>query len=226
MVDPPDPTFAPRIRVVHATDAYAVVDKPHRMLSVPGKGPNNADCAAARVAAMFPRATGPMVVHRLDMDTSGLIVFALDAPTQRALSAQFERRRVEKAYVALVDGEVPVESGVIDVPVRADLARRPMQIVDPTFPHGAQTSFRVLAYEADRTRVEFTPRTGRTHQLRVHAAYAGPGGWDARRPHPILGDVLYGPGTDAPRLMLHATRLAFAEPATGRWVGFSCPPSF
>lgn len=194
-----------------------VIDKPPWMLSVPGKGPQKQDCAVARVRAMFPEALGPMVVHRLDMETSGLMVVALDAPTQRALSMQFENRRVAKAYIALLDGLIAADGGTIDLPIRADIENRPMQVVDHARGRPAVTRWRVLARETDRTRVCFEPQTGRTHQLRVHAAL-GLG-------HPIVGDVLYGSGGQD-RLMLHAEYLGFTDPDTGCWVEARSRPDF
>lgn len=209
------------LEIVHRTDRLVVVDKPASLLSVPGKGEENQDCAASRVRAMIPGATGPMVVHRLDMDTSGLLIVALDAEAQRHLSMQFEQREVEKSYTALVDGMVPAERGTIDVPVRMDPDNRPYQITDPSHHRSAITDFRVLSYETDRTRLELTPLTGRTHQLRVHCAHIG---------HPILGDVLYGPqprtGELAHRLMLHAAMLVFTDPQTGRRTRVELAPSF
>jgi tRNA pseudouridine32 synthase/23S rRNA pseudouridine746 synthase len=188
------------------------------MLSVPGKGPEKADCAARRVAAMFPRATGPLVVHRLDMETSGLLVFGLDEASQRELSRQFETREVEKSYLALIEGgPLEAEEGEITLPLRADIANRPVQVVDHERGREAVTRWRVLAYETDRVRVRFDPLTGRTHQLRVHAA-AG-----LRRP--IIGDALYG-GEPAERLMLHAWRLSFLEPGTRRRVEFESGVGF
>lgn len=233
-----------------ATNRFVVVNKPAGLLSVPGKGEHKQDCVASRVRAMFSRpgmagATGPVTVHRLDMDTSGLIICALDAETQRQLSGQFERREVEKRYVALVDGIVACESGTIDVPIRPDITNRPYQIVDRSHGRPARTNWKVMAIETDRTRVELIPMTGRTHQLRVHCAYAGPGGmgWHgspsreglqdtARRavPHPILGDILYGPPwidpADAGRLMLHAAAMVFTDPETGRRVEVRSPVPF
>jgi len=185
------------------------VDKPAGMLSVPGKGPGKQDCAAARVRRIVPGATGPLVVHRLDMETSGLMVFGLDADAQRSLSAQFEARTVEKCYVALVEGEIAAQCGVIDLPLRPDLARRPFQVPDWWGGRPAVTRWRVLAREGDRTRVRFEPLTGRTHQIRVHAATQRERGGLG---HPIIGDMLYGDGTPAPRLMLHAARLSFQDP--------------
>ena len=244
---PPPPTMTEQsdITLLGVEGRIAAIDKPSGMLSVPGRGPEKADCAAARVRARFPEATGPLVVHRLDMDTSGVMVFALDAPTQRALSMQFERRETEKRYVALVEGIVERDEGVIEAPLRLDVDRRPFRVVDYEQGQPARTRWRVLARETDRTRVEFEPLTGRTHQLRVHAAAARPAGLG----HPIVGDVLYGAVgervrtalergeapphgealqamTGAARLMLHASRLRLREPASGRWVEFGCGAGF
>ncbi len=210
------------LRLVRRGPGWVVVDKPGGMLSVPGKGPEKADCVASRVAAAFADATGPIVVHRLDMDTSGLMVLALDAPSQRALSAQFERRRVEKAYAALVHGTVRHETGTIDAPMRLDVDRRPYQVVDFAQGRPAMTRYRVMAYEHDWTRLRLEPETGRTHQLRVHCAHLG---------HPIVGDVLYGPAGEGEnaaggRLMLHAAELAFTDPASGERVEVRSEPMF
>lgn len=213
--------------VVAYTDRYAVIDKPSGMLSVPGKGPEKTDCAAARVRLIFPNATGPLVVHRLDMETSGLLVFGLDEDAQKDLSSQFERRVVEKAYTALVEdslsrlwqGPDPLdrEEGEVSLPMRGDLDRRPLQVIDPENGREAITRWRVMARETDRIRIRFKPVTGRTHQLRVHAA----GGLG----HPIIGDELYG-GPEAERLMLHASELSFLEPGTERRVEFKSPAPF
>jgi tRNA pseudouridine32 synthase/23S rRNA pseudouridine746 synthase len=213
-----------QVRTVRTGRRFVVIDKPAGLLSVPGKGPDNQRSAVSWVREHFPRADGPLVVHRLDMDTSGLLVFGLDADAQRTLSAQFEQRRVDKAYVALVEGLVARPSGVIDLAMRLDPDNRPVQVLDPVDGRDAVTEFAVLAYETDRTRLRLIPRTGRTHQLRLHCAALG---------HAIVGDVLYGPNapayaaeaerasanaTDAPRarLMLHASELAFEDPDGGR----------
>jgi tRNA pseudouridine32 synthase / 23S rRNA pseudouridine746 synthase len=224
------------LRIVHKGARFVVVDKPAWLLSVPGKGPGKQDCVAARVAAMFPEATGPLIVHRLDMETSGLMVLGLDPMAQRELSMQFERREVDKAYVALLgepSGNVqvggaetlgaerapllPGESGLITLPIRTDIDDRPRQIVD--FVHGKQavTHWHVLAHETDRVRVRFVPETGRTHQLRVHAA--------AALKRPIVGDRLYG-GEAAPRLMLHSALLSFIEPGGSRRAEFESGAGF
>lgn len=212
------------IRIVHVAERFVVIDKPAGMLSVPGKGPEKQDCAAARVRAMFPGATGPLVVHRLDMETSGLLVFGLDEESQRRLSRQFEERIVRKSYIALLDGMVEKEAGEIRVPMRTDIDNRPRQIVDFIYGRHAVTRFCVLAREVDRTRVRFEPITGRTHQLRVHASWRGvaPDGVDVGDiiGRPILGDGLYGEARSAPRLMLHAARLAVRDPDSGRELEF------
>lgn len=211
----------PGLDIVHAERRFVVVNKPPGLLSVPGRAPDLADCVARRVERAFPDASGPLVVHRLDMDTSGLIVLGLDPAAQRQLSIQFERRRVEKRYVALVEGDVPSDAGRIDLPLRVDWPNRPRQIVCPERGKPASTCYRVLAREIDRTRLELEPLTGRTHQLRVHLA-------DARGlGRPIVGDALYHPDpAAAPRLMLHAATLAFRPPGSRRLHEFHAPTPF
>ncbi|MBX3385435.1 MAG: RluA family pseudouridine synthase [Phycisphaeraceae bacterium] len=205
--------MVPNLPVIHTAERFVVVNKPAGMLSVPGKGPDKQVCAASLVASMFPYASGPLIVHRLDMDTSGLMVFALDEHAQRDLSAQFERRKIEKSYTAVVCGRVPAEAGSIDEPMRLDVERRPIQIIDPDQGRPALTRWRLLSLEPDRSRLELSPVTGRTHQLRVHLAHIG---------HPILGDVLYGPqpqtARSADRLFLHASYLSFLAPTRGSTV--------
>lgn len=210
------------IPIVHAAARYVVVNKPPGLLSVPGKGPEKADCVPARVRAMFPGATGPLVVHRLDMETSGLIVLGLDPDAQRELSWQFESRDVEKRYIALLprwgrDGTELAEEGALDLPMRADLENRPVQVVDHVQGRPALTRWRVIGREVDRLRVAFQPVTGRSHQIRVHCA--------AGLSRPIIGDALYG-GEPAPRLMLHAERLSFREPGTPTRVEFESRAPF
>lgn len=188
---------------------WVVVDKPSGVLSVPGKGAEKQSCVASWVQARFPQAAGPLIVHRLDMDTSGLMVVALDAEAQRELSGQFERRRTEKSYEALVAGNVVADEGEIDAPMRLDVDRRPMQIIDAVQGREAVTRWRVLNRQNELTRLRLEPLTGRTHQLRLHSAHMG---------HPILGDVLYAPAHTAARLMLHAAELAFFEPGSDQKV--------
>jgi tRNA pseudouridine32 synthase/23S rRNA pseudouridine746 synthase len=214
---------SPPLDIIFAGPRYVVVNKPAGLLSVPGRGDDKADCVAARVRLAFPHASGPLIVHRLDMDTSGLIVLGLDPHAQRYLSIQFERRRVEKSYTALVAGLVLPDVGLIDLPLRADWPNRPRQIVCFQQGRPAQTRFRVAARETDRTRLRLDPLTGRTHQLRVHLA--DPRGLG----HPILGDPLYATGPDRdehPRLMLHAAALSFRPPGERRMRDFICPSNF
>lgn len=216
------PTDPLQIRVVLEDRRFVVIEKPAGMLSVPGVGPGKHDCAIARVKAMFPHADGPLMVHRLDTDTSGLLLVALDAPTQRALSMQFEARSIEKAYVAMLDGTPIRSEGVIDLPLRLDPDNRPYQVVDFFRGRPAVTRYRVLATDRGRARILFHPVTGRTHQLRVHASH--PGGLNC----PIVGDVLYHPSGRDPgeRLMLHATELMFDDPWTGLRLHVVSEPGF
>ena len=205
--------------VLHADDALIVVDKPAGLLCVPGRGPQGADCLARRVQAHWPDA---LVVHRLDMATSGLVAFARGHAAQRCLGRAFAAREVDKRYVAVVGGLLAAPGGdggwgEIALPLAADWPRRPRQCVDADGGKPSLTRWRVLAHDAaaGTTRLELRPVTGRTHQLRVHLQALG---------HPIVGDALYGPlvGTAAPpsRLRLHAAWLAFAHPAHGGRVAF------
>nr|MBA3457970.1 RluA family pseudouridine synthase [Deltaproteobacteria bacterium] len=208
-------------------DAWlVVVDKPIGLLSVPGRSGALRDSVQTRLRARYPDATGPLVVHRLDLDTSGLLLAAKDEATYGALQAQFARREIDKRYIAWLDGVVAADAGVVDLPIRVDLDDRPRQIHDPVHGKAAITEWSVLERGPRATRVALIPKTGRTHQLRVHAAH--PLGIGA----PIVGDRLYGryvdpavaadqgivaphPRADAPRLMLHAERLSFVHPHTG-----------
>ncbi|MEO1009552.1 MAG: RluA family pseudouridine synthase [Planctomycetota bacterium] len=218
---PPAASPAPTrdIRIVGDTGRFVVVDKPAGLLSVPGRGEHKADCVRSRVKARYHRADGPMTVHRLDQDTSGLIVVALDAAAHRSMSKVFEFRRVTKRYVALLDGELASHAGTIDLPLRIDWPNRPRHIVADDG-RDSVTRYRVLRTENGRTRVEFTPVTGRGHQLRVHAAdHRGLG-------VPILGDPLYGDPAAHPRLCLHAWSLEFQDPWTHELLYFEAQPEF
>jgi len=194
--------------IVHIDDEIIVVNKPAGMLSVPGR--SEPDCASARIQALYPEA---LIVHRLDMATSGLLLFARGPATQRSLSADFAERRVNKRYVALVAGTVnALDWGEIALPLRADWPNRPLQQVDHPNGKPSLTRYRSLGFEARTTRLELEPVTGRTHQLRVHLQAIG---------HAILGDMLYG-GVAAPRLMLHACRLELPT----RGLRLESPPDF
>lgn len=222
------------IPIVHedAWLRFVVVNKPAGLLSVPGIGPEKQECVISRVKAMYPHATGPMMIHRLDMETSGLLVVALEPEAQRELSIQFHNRVVEKSYVALLDGVVARDEGEIRLPMRLDVENRPYQIVDFVQGKEAVTGYRVTGREVDRTRVEFRPVTGRTHQLRVHAASEAKKGEEGGGLGcPIVGDSLYGRtplGLGAPPfgLMLHAAALSFLDPETGRRLEFESRPGF
>lgn len=207
------------LEMVYRDDALLVLAKPAGLLSVPGRGEERQDCLATRVQAEYPDA---LVVHRLDMATSGLLVMARGAGMQRRLSEMFREREVEKRYVALVAGQLSAAEGAVDLPLIADWPKRPRQKVDREIGKPSLTLFRVLGYapEWDATRVELTPVTGRSHQLRVHMLSLG---------HPILGDELYGDSPSrqrAGRLLLHASRLSFAHPLGGDRLEFCSPPPF
>lgn len=209
-------------RVVFEDEHLLVVNKPSGMLSVPGRGASMQDCVMTRLRARYPDATGQMIVHRLDLDTSGVLLAAKTPLIASALQRLFSLREVEKRYVAVLDGDVRGDHGHICLPLRMDVDDRPRHIHDPEFGKPADTEWRVISREGGRTRVHFTPHTGRTHQLRVHAAH--PDGLDA----PIVGDRLYGrtaPGEDE-RLLLHAERLAFVHPVTGARVVVEQPAPF
>lgn len=208
---PPDPA-----RIIHADAEVLVVDKPAGLLSVPGRGEDRADCLIARLRAAFPTV---LLVHRLDLDTSGVMVFALTPHAQRTLSRQFEDRLTRKVYVARLWGDLAERQGRVDLPLMVDWPNRPRQKVDHAEGRPAQTDWRVVRRSGAETRVRLMPVTGRSHQLRVHMASLG---------HPILGDPLYAEGAaaDHPRLMLHAENLRFRHPESGVQMGFSAPVPF
>ncbi len=208
------------LRLVHVDPLFAVVDKPSGLLAVPGRGPDRQDCVVSRFRRCFADAIDQPAVHRLDMDTSGLMVLARSREAHRNLSRQFQQRRVGKVYVALLEGRVRRRSGTIRLAFRLDPDNRPRQVLDPVRGKPGITRWRVLTIEGDRTRIEFVPLTGRTHQLRLHAAH--PLGLGC----PIVGDRLYGSGTRSGEMLLHAAELAFAHPATGLRLLFRSPPPF
>ncbi|MFN4060717.1 MAG: pseudouridine synthase [Paracoccus hibiscisoli] len=202
--------------VVHADDQVLVVDKQAGLLSVPGRGEDRADCLIARLRGAFPTV---LLVHRLDLDTSGVMVFALTPHAQRHLSKQFEERQTKKVYVARLSGRLSPAQGRVNLPLIVDWPNRPRQKVDHAEGRPAQTDWRVVRAGDAETRVRLMPVTGRSHQLRVHMASLG---------HPILGDPLYATGQAAahPRLMLHAESLRFRHPDSGVQMGFSAPVPF
>lgn len=215
-IDPTEPV------VVYEDEQLLVVNKPSGLLTVPGRSAALQDCVVTRLRVRYPDATGPLVVHRLDMDTSGVLLVAKSLSTASALQRLFSLREIEKHYVAWLDGTVVADQGHITLPLRVDVDDRPRNIHDPMFGKPADTEWLVLAREHGRTRVRFTPHTGRSHQLRVHAAH--PQGLDA----PIIGDRLYGrtPPHEEERLQLHAERLAFVHPVSGAMVVVEQPAPF
>jgi len=208
------------LAVLHLSEQLIVVDKPSGLLCVPGRGAGKEDCLSRRVQAEFPDA---MIVHRLDMGTSGIVVMGRGAKAQRALSILFQERKVHKRYQALVDGcWTMANAGEIDLPICVDWPNRPKQKVDHTIGRPSLTRYRVLAIDTTPavSRIELEPVTGRSHQLRVHLAALG---------HPILGDDFYGTPAScakAERLMLHACRIEFEHPETGAPLCIDCPPPF
>ncbi|MDF1727388.1 MAG: pseudouridine synthase [Sulfitobacter sp.] len=192
--------------ILHEDAEVILVDKPAGLLSVPGKGPELADCLMARVKAAFPDA---LLVHRLDRDTSGVMIFALTPHAQRHLGLQFEKRMTRKTYVARIWGVPSEREGTVDLPLIVDWPNRPRQMVCHETGKAAQTDWKLLKDEGDTARMRLMPRTGRSHQLRVHMLALG---------HPILGDPFYatGPARDFPRLMLHSEELRFKHPQGGR----------
>ncbi|UWR33911.1 RluA family pseudouridine synthase [Sulfitobacter sp. W027] len=191
--------------ILHEDAEVLLVDKPAGLLSVPGKGEHLADCLIARVQAVFPEA---LLVHRLDRDTSGVMIFAMTPHAQRHLGLQFEKRMTRKTYVARVWGVPEEKSGTVDLPLIVDWPNRPLQKVCHETGKPAQTDWKMLKTDGETSRVRLFPKTGRSHQLRVHMLALG---------HPILGDPFYatGPARDFPRLMLHSEELRFNHPQGG-----------
>ena len=208
-VPPPDAGLVP----IHCDEYFLVVDKPAGLLAVPGRGEEKQDCMASRVQREFPDA---LIVHRLDMATSGLMVFARGIAMQRRLSEMFREREVIKRYVAIVAGAPKPASGSVNLPIAEDWGNRPRRKIDAESGKPSLTHYRVLEQHAESARVELEPVTGRTHQLRIHMMASG---------HPIAGDSLYG-GKPAGRLMLHACELRFDHPASCMPLIFSSAAPF
>lgn len=201
-------------RMILYEDPYLlVIEKPEGLLSVPGRGLDKADCLIARIQAQIPEA---LIIHRLDMATSGLMVLARSVEMHRALSMAFAERRVSKSYTALVQGQMECDDGEVTLPLITDWPNRPRQKVDHELGKPSITRYRVLNRMADHTRVRLDPITGRSHQLRVHMSEIG---------HAIFGDPLYGQ-REAKRLMLHANWLAFEHPIRGKTMDFHSPVPF
>lgn len=214
MSDAYDPPDTP-LDILHDDHEILLVNKPSGLLSVPGKGPHLADCLISRVQEVFPEA---LLVHRLDRDTSGVMVFALTPHAQRHLGLQFEKRQVKKTYVARVWGALEPKTGTVDLPLIVDWPNRPLQMVDHENGKAAVTDWRVVRSTEQESRVRLMPKTGRSHQLRVHMLALG---------HPILGDPFYATGAarEFPRLMLHSETLQLRHPDGGKGHRFTakCP---
>ena len=204
------------LEILFEDHQIVVVNKPEGLLSVPGRGDHLADCLISRVQEVFPTA---LLVHRLDRDTSGVIVFGLTPHAQRNLSMQFEKRSTKKTYVARVAGTIEQKMGTIDLPLIVDWENRPRQMVCHDTGRPAITDWRVVKADETETRVRLMPKTGRSHQLRVHMLALG---------HPILGDPLYATGADADydRMMLHSQELRVSHPESGKGLTFRAPANF
>ena len=209
------PPYDP-LDVIHADHEILIVNKPSGLLSVPGKGPHLADCLITRVQVAFPQA---LLIHRLDRDTSGVMVFALTRHAQRHIGLQFEKRMTKKTYVARVWGALEPKKGTVDLPLIVDWENRPLQKVCHETGKSAQTDWRVLRSDASDSRVRLMPKTGRSHQLRVHMLSLG---------HPILGDPFYAQGAARQynRLMLHSEELRLRHPDGGEGVKFRAKEPF
>lgn len=210
------------LKFLYMDEDIAIIDKPSGLLSVPGRGPEKLDSASYRFHKLFPSSPEQCFVHRLDMDTSGLLIMTLKKENVKKLSLQFENRIVKKSYVALLEGVIKENSGIINLPMRLDVDNRPYQIVD--FDHGKEAITKWEKINVTRlgdmlcTRVRFFPLTGRTHQLRVHSA-----SW---LKHPIVGDRLYGHNDHGERLYLHAESITFIHPNSGEEITFTSQPQF
>ena len=221
------------INVIHVDPHLLVLNKPAGLLCVPGRGEDKQDCLSAWAQHRYPDA---LVVHRLDMGTSGLVLMARSAVMQRALSQLFEQRSVQKRYVAIVQGQLNgtdtrIDTGekvdeegwrLIDLPIALDWPNRPLRRIDAVLGKPSQTRWKLISFDSvtQTSRLELAPITGRSHQLRVHLQALG---------HPILGDALYAPAAvqaKAPRLLLHASALSFIHPATGEQATFDCLAAF
>jgi tRNA pseudouridine32 synthase / 23S rRNA pseudouridine746 synthase len=209
----------PPLRMLYADDQVVVVEKPPKLLSVPGRGEAGAINLASQVQGCYADA---LTVHRLDMATSGLMVFARGAQAQRVLNRAFEQRLVSKQYLALVEGWLAQDDGEVNAPLLVDWPNRPRQVVNLAAGKPSLTRWRVAARsgagDTARTRMELVPVTGRSHQLRVHMQAIG---------HPIVGDELYGtPPLAHERLLLHASAISFPHPAHGQTMHFESAAPF
>lgn len=213
------PPCTDELKILHREAAFLIVDKPARLLSVPGRHPLNRDSVITRLEIEFPTAA---IVHRLDFDTSGVMVIPLGKAALSHISKQFQARTVRKTYTAVVNGLLAQDDGVIDLPIAADMDNRPKYKICVATGKKSVTEFKVISRDAqaNTTRVLLHPVTGRSHQLRLHLQAVG---------HPILGCEFYADAealAKSPRLLLHATELEFDHPNTGARTQWNCPPNF
>ena len=206
--------------IIHQDDDIVVVEKRSGFLSVPGRGEDKLDSVSHRIRTTIAGCIAQPSVHRLDMDTSGLLVLALTKEAHRNLSRQFQERQTEKHYVALLEGVLDGNEGTITLPFRLDVENRPHQIYDEVHGKMGTTHWQKVAIENGLTRIAFHPITGGTHQIRIHAAHEKGLGI------PILDDPLYGNGSEPGKMKLHAASLAFDHPTTGKRLSFKTPPPF
>lgn len=214
-----DPYLPPKgpLRIVHEDDALIAVDKPSGLLSVPGRAEGLTDCVENRLRERDPSV---LLLHRLDMDTSGVMLFARSPEARRHIARQFNERRIEKVYEAVVWGRPEGDEGVIEAPLVVDWPNRPRQKVCHETGRPSTTKWAVLQEMGPLTRLRLWPRTGRTHQLRVHLLHIG---------CPIAGDPFYAEGVARmamPRLALHAASIRFRHPLGGKWVTYKAPVPF
>ena len=203
--------------IIHVDDDVVVLNKPAGLLSVPGRLDEHKDCLQSRVQSLYPNA---LTVHRLDMETSGIVIMALNKAAQSALARQFQERQTEKTYTARVYGQLKEQTGTVEAPLICDWPNRPMQMVDFENGKPSTTHYKVLAHEAETTLVELTPVTGRSHQLRVHMLHIG---------HVIVGDRLYATGSAlafSDRLQLHSQSLSFTHPGNKQRLTFESKAPF
>jgi len=212
--------LAPELEILHSDSAFILINKPGGLLSVPGRGEEKQDCVVSRAQKMFPGLPAQPAVHRLDLHTSGLILLARTRHSLKNLMRQFQYRLVLKHYTGVVEGDPIGDSGIIELSFRLDPHNRPYQVYDPVNGKQGVTLWKKIAGDPRGCRIEFTPLTGRTHQLRLHASH--PKGLGS----PIVGDYLYGSGNDGDPMLLHASYLSFCHPGSGKPCVFESSPPF
>ena len=208
------------LHIIHCEPDFLVVNKPGGLLSVPGRGPDKQDCVVSRIKSMYSDCIEQPAVHRLDMYTSGIMLLARNRESHRNLSKQFEERTVEKEYIAVLDGIVTAEEGLIDLKFRLDTDNRPHQIYDPEQGKQGISHWQKICDREGKSHIRFFPLTGRTHQLRLHASH--PLGLGI----PIVGDSLYGNGKDGDKMFLHACKISFHHPISNERIQFTSKANF